>query len=139
MAIVLLLAAAVAWWLHKRGELVPNLLRLGGTLAAAVLALRMVETGRPIAGLVLGAMAFFWWKTQGGKTLGGKTLKLGEVARARAVLGVGPDADAEAIQAAWRRGMMTAHPDGGGSDAAAQALTAARDLLLKRVAARSTP
>lgn len=131
MVIVLLLAAAVAWWLHKRGELVPNLLRLGGTLAAAVLALRMVETGRPLAGLVLGAMAFFWWKTQGGKTL-----VLGDVARARALLGVGPDADAEAIQAAWRRGMVTAHPDGGGSDAAAQALTAARDLLLSRVAAR---
>lgn len=134
MAIVLILAAAVAWWLHKRGELVPNLLRLGGTLAAAVLALRMVETGRPLAGLVLGAMAFFWWKTQGGKTL-----VLGDVARARALLGVGPDADAEAIQAAWRRGMVTAHPDGGGSDAAAQALTAARDLLLSRVAARSMP
>jgi hypothetical protein len=131
MAIVLILAAAVAWWLHKRGELMPNLLRLGGTLAAAVLGLRMVETGRPIAGLVLGALAFFWWKTQGGKTL-----VIGEVARARALLGVGPGADADAIQAAWRRGMMTAHPDGGGSAARAQDLTAARDLLLSRVAAR---
>lgn len=133
MILVLLLAAAVAWWLHKRGELVPNMLRLGGTLAAAVLALRMVETGRPIAGLVLAAMAFFWWKTQGGKTLGGKTLMLGEVARARTLLGVGDEADADAIQAAWRRGMVSAHPDAGGSDARAQALTAARDLLLKRL------
>jgi hypothetical protein len=131
MAIVLILAAAVAWWLHKRGELVPNLLRLGGTLAAAVLALRMVETGRPLLGLVLAAMAFFWWKTQGGKTL-----VVGEVAKdleaARALLGVGADADTEAIQAAWRRGMVTAHPDGGGTHARAQALTAARDLLLAR-------
>jgi hypothetical protein len=135
MAIVLILAAVVAWWLHKRGELVPNLLRLGGTLAAAVLALRMVETGRPLAGLVLGAMAFFWWKTQGGKTLViGKVAK--DLVAARALLGVGPDADAEGIQAAWRRGMMTAHPDGGGSDARAQGLTAARDLLLARAAAR---
>lgn len=132
MAIVLILAAAVAWWLHKRGELMPNLLRLGGTLAAAVLALRMIETGRPIAGLVLAAMAFFWWKTQGGKTL-----VIGEAARSRALLGVGPDADAEAIQAAWRRGMATAHPDAGGSDARAQALTAARDLLLAQVRQRT--
>lgn len=137
MVIVLLLAAAVAWWLHKRDELVPNLLRLGGTLASAVLALRMIETGRPVVGLVLGAMAFFWWKTQGGKTLGGKTPKFGDVTRARALLGVGPDADAEAIQAAWRRGMVTAHPDGGGSDASAQALTAARDMLLARVRHRT--
>jgi hypothetical protein len=131
MAIVLILAAAVAWWLHKRGELMPNLLRLGGTLAAAVLALRMVETGRPLLGLVLGAMAFFWWKSQGGKTL-----VLGEAARkaeaARGLLGVGADADADTIQAAWRRAMVTAHPDGGGTDAKAQALTAARDLLLAR-------
>jgi hypothetical protein len=127
MAIVLLLAAAVAWWLHKRGELMPNLVRLGGTLAAAVLALRMIETGRPLLGLILGAMAFFWWKTQGGKTL-----VIGKAARARALLGVGVGADAEAIQAAWRRGMMAAHPDGGGSDARAQALTAARDMLLAR-------
>jgi hypothetical protein len=92
----------------------------------------MVETGRPIAGLVLGAMAFFWWKTQGGKNL-----KIGEVARARALLGVDADASIEAIQAAWRRGMATAHPDAGGSDARAQALTAARDLLLARMRQRT--
>lgn len=131
MGIALILAAALAWWLHKRGELMPNLVRLAGAGAAALLAIRMLETGRPVLALVLAVLAFGWWKTQGGKTLA-----IGETARARALLGVGREADTDAIQAAWRRGMAAAHPDAGGSDAAAQALTAARDLLLKRVGAR---
>jgi hypothetical protein len=132
MGLALILAAALAWWLHKRGELMPNLVRLGGTAAAALIALRMVETGRPLLALAAAAAGWFWWKTQGGKALTGKTLAIGETAKARALLGVGRDADAEAIQAAWRRAMATAHPDAGGSAAAVQALTAARDLLLSR-------
>jgi hypothetical protein len=127
MGIALVLAAVLAWWLHKRGELMPNLVRLGGTGVAALIALRMVETGRPLLALIAGAAGWFWWKTQGGKTLA-----IGEAAKARALLGVARDADAEAIQAAWRRQMATAHPDAGGSAAAAQAVTAARDLLLAR-------
>ena len=132
MAIALVLAAALAWWLHQRGELLPNLLRLGGTGAAVLIALRMVETGRPMLALIAAAAGWFWWKTQGGKMLAGKTLAIGAAAKARALLGVGRDADADAIQAAWRRQMATAHPDAGGSAAAVQALTAARDLLLAR-------
>ncbi|MBC7522545.1 MAG: hypothetical protein H7268_15810, partial [Sandarakinorhabdus sp.] len=124
-------------WLHQRGELLPNLVRLGGTGVAVLIALRMVETGRPLLALAAAAAGWFWWKTQGGKTLGGKTfrgktLAIGEAAKARALLGVARDADTDAIQAAWRRQMATAHPDAGGSAAAAQALTAARDLLLAR-------
>ena len=132
MGIALILAAALAWWLHQRGELLPNLVRLGGTGVAVLIALRMVETGHPLLALAAAAAGWFWWKTQGGKTFGGKTLAIGEAAKARALLGVARDADTDAIQAAWRRQMATAHPDAGGSAAAAQALTAARDLLLAR-------
>ncbi|OJV33733.1 MULTISPECIES: J domain-containing protein [unclassified Sphingomonas] len=53
---------------------------------------------------------------------------------ARALLGVGPRADAEAIRAAHRRLMAEAHPDHGGSDNRARELNAARDLLLGRAA-----
>lgn len=127
MGVALVLAAVLAWWLHQRGELMPNLVRLGGTGALALLAIRMIETGRPLMALMLGGAAWFWWTTRGGQRLA-----IGEAARARALLGVGRDADSEAIQAAWRRQMASAHPDAGGSDAAAQALTAARDLLLAR-------
>jgi hypothetical protein len=51
---------------------------------------------------------------------------------ARALLGVGPAASAQAIRAAYRRKMASAHPDAGGRPDQAQALTDARDLLLKK-------
>lgn len=53
-------------------------------------------------------------------------------AEARAILGVGPDATAGDIRAAYRAKMATAHPDRGGSHYEAARLTAARDRLLKR-------
>jgi hypothetical protein len=49
---------------------------------------------------------------------------------ARAVLGVGPEADAEAVQAAYVRLMRRVHPDAGGAPGLAAQLNAARDRLL---------
>lgn len=50
-------------------------------------------------------------------------------AEARAVLGVGPEADAEAVQAAYVRLMRRVHPDAGGAPGLAAQLNAARDRL----------
>lgn len=50
---------------------------------------------------------------------------------ARDILGVAPDADAAAVNAAWRRLMARAHPDQGGTEGLAARLNAARDRLLK--------
>ena len=50
---------------------------------------------------------------------------------ARAVLGLGPDADAEAIRAAHRRLVAAVHPDKGGSAELTRRINAARDTLLK--------
>lgn len=55
-------------------------------------------------------------------------LSLGE---ARRILGVGPNATQDEIQAAWRRLMTRAHPDAGGSQGLAERLNQARDRLLK--------
>lgn len=57
--------------------------------------------------------------------------KLGE-AEARSILGVGPDATREEIQAAYARLMRMAHPDKGGTDGLAAQLNAARDRLLRK-------
>ena len=50
---------------------------------------------------------------------------------ARAVLGVGPQADADTIRAAHRRLVSAAHPDKGGSAELTRRINAARDALLK--------
>lgn len=128
MVIALLLSAALAWWLHRRGELVPNLARLGGSAVLGLLALRMLETGKPLiaAGLAAGA-AVWWWRG------GAKSLEARDTADARALLGVAKDADAAVIQAAWRRKIAAAHPDRGGTTDKVAAVTAARDLLLARI------
>lgn len=54
-----------------------------------------------------------------------------EIARARALLGLAPDADAAAIRAAHRRLIASVHPDKGGTEALAAQINAARDLLLQ--------
>ena len=51
---------------------------------------------------------------------------------ARSVLGVGPDATAKEIQAAYLRLMRSVHPDKGGTAGLAAQLNAARDRLLDR-------
>ncbi|MDO8380479.1 DnaJ domain-containing protein [Phenylobacterium sp.] len=53
-------------------------------------------------------------------------------AEARSILGVGPEASAEEVQAAYNRLMRLAHPDKGGTDGLAAQLNAARDKLTRR-------
>jgi len=50
---------------------------------------------------------------------------------ARAILGVGPSADADAIRAAHRRLVSAVHPDKGGSAELTRRINAARDTLLR--------
>ncbi|HWD67281.1 MAG TPA: DnaJ domain-containing protein [Caulobacteraceae bacterium] len=47
-------------------------------------------------------------------------------------MGVNETATAAEIEAAYRRLMLRAHPDQGGTDALATKLTAARDRLIKK-------
>jgi DnaJ-domain-containing protein 1 len=53
-------------------------------------------------------------------------------AEARAILGVGPGAGPADIEAAYRRLMLRAHPDTGGTSGLAAQLNAARALLIKK-------
>ena len=131
MLLAVLAVLGLAWWLHQRGELLPSLKRWGAVAALGLLALRLLETGKVIPAAIAGAAAAFWWYA-GKQGLGEFTA----VKRARLLLGTPDDADAEAIHAAWRRRVTTAHPDAGGDAVAMQAATDARDLLLGRLRRR---
>ncbi|MGL4543309.1 MAG: molecular chaperone DnaJ [Polymorphobacter sp.] len=131
MAIVLLLVVGLAWWLHRRGELLPNLQRLavaGGLLFAVV---RLVQTGKPLLALATAAGSALWWLYEMRRR---PPPAATELAAARALLGVGEAADAAAIRAAYRQLMLSAHPDAGGSADFATRVSAARDLLLGQLA-----
>ncbi|MBB4837193.1 CysZ protein [Sphingomonas kyeonggiensis] len=51
---------------------------------------------------------------------------------ARAILGVGADADEDAIRSAHRRLVSAVHPDKGGSAELTRRINSARDTLLRR-------
>ncbi len=63
-----------------------------------------------------------------------RPIETADVAEARALLGLGPQADAEAVRAAHRRLIATVHPDKGGTEALAAKINAARDVLLRHEA-----
>jgi hypothetical protein len=127
MGLALVLAAALAWWLHQRGELLPNLKRFGGSALAGIIAVRLLTSGKPLMGIIAAVIAIIWWQVQVRRQA--NVLPEAELA-ALEVLGLGPGAGIGDIQAAFRARMAEAHPDAGGSDEAARSVTAARDLLL---------
>jgi len=132
---VILAAIAVlglAYWLHTRGELLPALKRWGAVAALALLAVKFLSSGAVVPGLLAAAGAGFWYYATRQRVGSAR-----EEAQARILLGVPPDADADAVHAAWRRALAVAHPDAGGSSEATARMTAARDLLLARLAQRS--
>lgn len=55
-----------------------------------------------------------------------------ELSEARDILGVGPSASREEIQAAYGRLIRAVHPDAGGTSGLAARLNAARDALLRK-------
>ena len=125
MGIALIAVVAIAWWLHQKGQLLPNLLRYGGVAVAGLLAVRFLTSGRIVAAALVAAGGWAWWmwNQREGRSNG-------ELSQAARLLNVSPDAPSEVVWQAWRQAMTSAHPDAGGSAEAAQALTAARDLLI---------
>lgn len=73
---------------------------------------------------VIAVAAWYWLKPKR------RVLPRLEQSEARAILGVGAEADAEAIRAAHRRLIGAVHPDRGGSAELARRINLARDTLL---------
>lgn len=108
-------------WIAAVGAALLPFLRRAGSL------LRFVPLFRGL----FGAYQSYGQSSAGG---GGGRAGSGEMSpeQAREILGVGPDADRDAIIAAHRRLMQKLHPDRGGSTFLAQQLNEAKTILLKR-------
>lgn len=77
--------------------------------------------------LIAAVITAFWlW-------LRAKPRRVGSEAEARAILGVGVDADIATIRAAHRRLIQAVHPDRGGSTDLTRRINAARDTLIGRL------
>lgn len=129
MILLLLAAAGVAWWYWGRHLSRPQLIAAASALVGAFLALR---------GAWAAAIPLFLpgiWLVVQQQGLGGGAPAM-DIAEARRVLGVGPDAGPEAIRTAHRRLVSKVHPDQGGSAELASRVNAARDILLAELGKR---
>lgn len=136
---LLLLGGAAVAWAWKTGRL--RHLRFGdvAAIAAALAALRMFGRGNSIPALLALAGAA-WWLWFRGRDRRADAIDVPEarnVAEARALLELPPDADAHAIESAHRRLIARVHPDAGGSAELARRVNAARDTLLSELRHRS--
>ena len=132
----LVLAAIAVWALIRLGRQTEGARRGHWRISATVLA------GVMLAGGVLAMSKGSWvlgpglvgaglWLTLASRirTVPPKSAEDLSEAEARAILGVGPTASPEDINAAWRRLMARAHPDQGGTEGLAARVNAARDRL----------
>lgn len=131
-----LLLAGLAGWLIWTGRLQRMTAKDGMALGAALVGAVLAAKGKPVIGapLLVGAALFFVRQGKVRATMRrhrAKPPRAEDLANARALLGVAPDADARAIRAAHRRLIASVHPDKGGTEALAAQINAARDLLLE--------
>lgn len=143
MGLLALLLVALAGWLIWTGRLQRMTARDGVALGVAIIGAVMAAKGKPLAGAIplLASTAFFAWRSRRAASGRRRTVSVpspssGDLAEARALLGLSADADAAAIRAAHRRLIATVHPDRGGTEALAAKINAARDLLLGEEARR---
>lgn len=136
MGLLALLLAGLAVWLIWTGRLQRMTAKDGMALGAALVGAVLAAKGKPVIGapLLIGAALFF--AKQGNRRAAARKRPVAvppradDLAKARALLGVSPDADPAAIRAAHRRLIASVHPDKGGTEALAAQINAARDLLL---------
>lgn len=112
-------------------------MRLIGAVFAALAAAGAVACGLRAQWLgAAGLLALSAWLAQSVRPAragrAGPDDQLMSLDQARSILGLASGADDREIETAYRRLMLRAHPDQGGSSGLAAQLNAARDRLLKR-------
>jgi hypothetical protein len=131
MALWGLLAVGLLGWLWWSGHLGADAGRKLGVAAGAGLTIWMLVRGQMLPGLAMGA-ATAALAYAGLMRARVSALPMDEI-EARQLLGLGLNADAEAINAAHRRLIAQVHPDRGGTPELARRVNVARDVLLARL------
>ena len=126
MPVLILLAAGGLLYAWYKGRLKGFTYEDGIAAAGFLLGLRMLTTGRTLPGALLMAAALCWAAYRRSS----KPRATMAVEDARALLGVGPDANLAEIRDAHRRLIARVHPDAGGSAELAHRVNVARDTLV---------
>jgi hypothetical protein len=145
MGLFALLLLGAAGWLIWTGRLQRMSVKDGMALGAALVGAVTAAKGKPLVGAPLLLSAAFFFIGQGRKAKAGRRAapppqpEQDDLARARALLGIGANASAAEIRAAHRRLIASVHPDRGGTEALAAQINAARDLLLAQQSGKAPP
>ncbi len=141
MVIYLALGAAILAllvWSGRRPRRPGNQLRIAKALFAALVAAGAVAVGLRgewMAGIALVALSTYLAHSarprRDSAAPPGRSDVSMSLDQARSILGVGPAASRAEIDLAYRRLIVRAHPDRGGTSGLAAQLNAARDRLLK--------
>ena len=140
MGVLAVLLIGLAVWLAWTGRLQRLTGMDGIMLGVAIVGAVLAAKGSPIIGGVPLALALFYAGKRGKsfnrsqrqpKPTGQDFARNMDLAEARALLGIKPDASVADIRAAHRCLIATVHPDKGGTEALAAKINAARDILLK--------
>lgn len=127
------------FWLMGRGRMKRMDRNDWLAVAVGILGIAVGLQGKPVIGgpILISAMAYLWVRPRRPKAAKPVPPPLTDAAvrDARALLGLGPEADAAAVRAAHRRLIALAHPDKGGTAALSAQINDARDLLLRHLAA----
>ncbi len=136
MGFLALIVIGFAGWLLWTGRLQRMTAKDGMMLGVAVVGAVMAAKGKPLIGAIplIASLGYAAIKIRKPARTPPRPIETADVAEARALLGLGPQADAEAVRAAHRRLIATVHPDKGGTEALAAKINAARDVLLRHEA-----
>lgn len=136
MGLLAILLLGLAAWLIWTGRLQRMSTKDGMALGAALVGAVLAAKGKPAIGAPLLLTSALFFARRGIKIKRRRPVAQPmprvdpDIAKARALLGLSSDADADAIRAAHRRLIASVHPDRGGTEALAAQINAARDLLL---------